>query len=415
MTVSSTTNRRTYGGNNSTTSFATSPIIFFDTDDLTIYVTDDVTNDTTLLVENTDYTVTGGDGSTGTVSLAGGSVPYGAPAVNTTLVIVRELDLVQETDFQNNDVSDAEVLEDALDKLTLMAQQLQGQIDRVIRLPDSDVSGADVTLPLADADKYIGWNADGDGLENKDITMLAEAPVTAFMGTVLSAANAASAATTLNVLALTGGTLTSTDATAAGGPRLELDRNSATPAASDVLGQLYFLGRDSGNNSTTYARLDALIVDATNGSEDGRFRVATTIAGTTAARFFIGAGIYSPSADGGDQGAETLNFQYIYQNGSPLRATPATETGASRTLSATDNEVIANRAGTVTLTLPLASLYPGRVINVKTIQAQTVVSAASDVVPLIGGSAGTAILAGTAGKWARLVSDATNWIIMAGN
>ena len=52
---------------------------------------------------------------------------------------------------------------------------------------------------------------------------------------------------------------------------------------------------------------------------------------------------------------------------------------------------------------------------IKTIQAQTVVSASSNVVPLVGGAAGTAILAATAGKWATLVSDGTNWVIMQGN
>jgi len=43
------------------------------------------------------------------------------------------------------------------------------------------------------------------------------------------------------------------------------------------------------------------------------------------------------------------------------------------------------------------------------------VSASSNVVPLVGGAAGTAILAATAGKWALAKSDGTNWQLMAGN
>ena len=70
---------------------------------------------------------------------------------------------------------------------------------------------------------------------------------------------------------------------------------------------------------------------------------------------------------------------------------------------------------TITLTLESASSVPGRELTIRTIQAQTVVSASSNVVPLIGGAAGTAILAATAGKWALLKSDGTNWQIMAGN
>lgn len=91
-----------------------------------------------------------------------------------------------------------------------------------------------------------------------------------------------------------------------------------------------------------------------------------------------------------------------------------TETAATHTLAATTTHLIANRAGTITVTLPAASSFPNRVVWVRTITANTVVSASSNVVPKAGGAAGTAILAGTAGNWAMLVSDATNWQIQAG-
>jgi hypothetical protein len=51
---------------------------------------------------------------------------------------------------------------------------------------------------------------------------------------------------------------------------------------------------------------------------------------------------------------------------------------------------------------------------VSTRVAQTVVSASSNVVPM-NGAAGTAILAGAIGKWARLQYDGTNWNIIAYN
>lgn len=80
-----------------------------------------------------------------------------------------------------------------------------------------------------------------------------------------------------------------------------------------------------------------------------------------------------------------------------------------------DGSLIFNGAGSLTLTLLSAASFSGRWLSVKTIAAQTVVSASSNVVPLAGGAAGTAILAATAGKWARLQSDGTNWVIMEGN
>lgn len=93
---------------------------------------------------------------------------------------------------------------------------------------------------------------------------------------------------------------------------------------------------------------------------------------------------------------------------------PVTKTSAF-TLGSNENEVICNGTASITATLPAAASWAGRKVRVKTIAAYTVVSASSNVVPLAGGSAGTAILDATAGKYAELVSDGTNWVIMAGN
>lgn len=94
--------------------------------------------------------------------------------------------------------------------------------------------------------------------------------------------------------------------------------------------------------------------------------------------------------------------------------TIATKT-ADFTVSAFDTHLICDKAGTLTVTLPAASSYRGREIYLRTITANTVVSASSNVVPSTGGAAGTAILAATAGKSAILVSDGTNWQIMMAN
>jgi hypothetical protein len=98
-------------------------------------------------------------------------------------------------------------------------------------------------------------------------------------------------------------------------------------------------------------------------------------------------------------------------NGSLGRNAPVTKTG-NFTLADTENWLICNGTGTITVTFPAASSWTGREVMIKTIAAFTVISASSNVVPLAGGSAGTAILAATAGAWATLVSDGTNWIIM---
>ena len=79
----------------------------------------------------------------------------------------------------------------------------------------------------------------------------------------------------------------------------------------------------------------------------------------------------------------------------------------------TSNWYINNKSGsTCTVTLPSAASYTGRTLTFQNYQAQTLVSASSNVVPQAGGAAGTAILLAVAGNWATMVSDGTNWVIM---
>ncbi len=101
-------------------------------------------------------------------------------------------------------------------------------------------------------------------------------------------------------------------------------------------------------------------------------------------------------------------------SGSLGRGAPITKTD-NFTVGATENWLIVNKpSAPCTITLPAAASWTGREIMIKTIQAQTVISNTANVVPLVGGAASTDILSATAGKWATLVSDGTNWIIMAG-
>lgn len=76
-----------------------------------------------------------------------------------------------------------------------------------------------------------------------------------------------------------------------------------------------------------------------------------------------------------------------------------------------DEFLIANRAGTITLTLPSAVVWPGRELSLKTIQAQSVISAAADVLPIDDSVAGTAILPAVDGAWAILKSNGVAWVI----
>ena len=63
--------------------------------------------------------------------------------------------------------------------------------------------------------------------------------------------------------------LVSTDADATSGPRISMRRESGSPADDDIIGQIYFTGKDDGGNNTDYASIRAKISDATHNTEDG--------------------------------------------------------------------------------------------------------------------------------------------------
>ena len=106
--------------------------------------------------------------------------------------------------------------------------------------------------------------------------------------------------------------------------------------------------------------------------------------------------------------ARTISYNTI---GAQPVAAPVTKT-ADFTVAATDVWLINNKSGsTCTVTLPTASSSTGRVLHFQNYQAYTVISASSNVVPIVGGAASTAILNAVAGDTCTLVSDGSNWLI----
>ena len=77
-------------------------------------------------------------------------------------------------------------------------------------------------------------------------------------------------------------TLTSTDADANAGPELLLDRNSSSPADADRVGKLTFKGRNDANQTVEYGNVQSRIIDASDGTEDGRIIIQNIIAGDVA-------------------------------------------------------------------------------------------------------------------------------------
>lgn len=169
----------------------------------------------------------------------------------------------------------------------------------------------------------------------------------------------------------------------------------AIVASGDTIGSIQAFG-DDGTNFPPAARIQ-VVVDGTPGAGDmpGRIELATTA---------DGASSVTTRAVIDSRGFTSLTGSF----GTGL---PITK-NADFTLADTENDIIVTKGSSCTATIPAASLWPGRELWIKTTVAFTTVSASSNVVPLAGGAAGTAILPAVAGSWARLKSDATNWVIM---
>ena len=153
MTVSTNTPRDEYTGNGVTTAFPTT-FQFISSGDIDVY------QNTVLKTINTHYTVTGGSGSTGTVTF------ITAPGNGQDVILVNNPDITQETDYVENDPFPAETHELALDKLTLIEQRTRDIAERSIRVADSltDSPTADLTLPIAEdrASTYLAFDQNGD-------------------------------------------------------------------------------------------------------------------------------------------------------------------------------------------------------------------------------------------------------------
>lgn len=181
MTVSVQTNRDEFTGNGVTTAFATT-FEFQTGTDLKVYL------DGVLKTITTHYTVSGGAGSTGTVTF------LVAPGNGLEVVIYDDPPVTQGTDYTPNDAFPAESHELALDKLTRIARTLKSRVDRAAVLSDFDTSGADTTLPTPSSRRAIVWNTAADGFENS--TYDPDEAQTASAASAAAAAASASAAST---------------------------------------------------------------------------------------------------------------------------------------------------------------------------------------------------------------------------
>jgi len=192
VTVPSATKFR-YQGNAVTDTFAYSARVFATADiavDIITRATDALVE--TLVLASGHYTVTIAANGTASIVVAAGKIPSGTQDILVRRAVAR----AQSEVLPTGTVFPTQAVESALDKLTVISQDIQEEVGRAIKLPVTS-SLTSVVLPNPGADRVIGWNATATELENKTPNTSAYLSVSPFMQTVLDDTTAAVARTTL--------------------------------------------------------------------------------------------------------------------------------------------------------------------------------------------------------------------------
>ena len=132
---------------------------FFDDADLNFYV------DGTKKTISTHYTVSGGNGSTGTINTTSGNSVVGISG-GSTVVITRSIAFARTTDFPSSGAFEVATLNTELDRFTAIAADISDETSRSMQLADQDTA-VSMTLPLK-ADRVgtvLGFNATTGAVE----------------------------------------------------------------------------------------------------------------------------------------------------------------------------------------------------------------------------------------------------------
>ena len=159
-------------------------------DELGVYDTSS-TGVITKLVRGTNYNVT-------IVTATSGYIQFvTATTAGNLITLVRETDLTQEDSFGTGQSVPSEDYEYALDKLTLISQETNDLIGRVLSVPlAADISDIVLEIPLSSRDgnlQFLAWNTAGTELLAVEAVPTGTLIITPFGGSLVTSADAAAA------------------------------------------------------------------------------------------------------------------------------------------------------------------------------------------------------------------------------
>ena len=197
MSLSSVENKVQYIGNGSTTLFPF-PYRFIEDNHLVVTLTNINTGENILQVQGLNYSVIGANSS------SGGSVTFfTAPSSVFRVTIERQVPITQLVDYQPDDDFPAEVHESALDKLTMIDQQLSSRLGRTLNAPATDIVALN-PLPnaAARANKTLVFDSTGQPAASQDnyVNNVAQSAANAAAAANSATSAANSAATAANTV-----------------------------------------------------------------------------------------------------------------------------------------------------------------------------------------------------------------------
>ena len=242
LTVGDVTPRAQYTATSGQTAFTYSFPIFTD-GDLKVYV------GSTLKTLTTDYTVSGAATS------SGGAVTFTSGVANGSVVtIVRDIPQSRQSDYQTGGAFFAETINDDLDKLVMMSQQNEEELEnRVLRVPVTDPQSTDLALPVLDdrKGKVLAFNlttgnpeqgptiADTQSVADAsaDIATLADIQdgTTATNAITTAATNASSIATVSGSIAIVNTVATDLDLTVSAVETVSTDLNLGATSKTKIV------------------------------------------------------------------------------------------------------------------------------------------------------------------------------------
>jgi len=168
MTLSSTTVKTTYAGDSSTTDFAT-VFTFWNSSELKVILVSSSGSETTW-TEGTEYSVTGGAGSNGTVAASTNPTDY-TPDTGELLTIKSNVLDVQETDLPAGGAFPSSSVEDELDRIVRRIQQKEEIFNRIPTLSEGSTfsSSSGIVLPDPEDNSLLAWSS-SDNTKLKNMT-----------------------------------------------------------------------------------------------------------------------------------------------------------------------------------------------------------------------------------------------------